>query len=163
VPVIVITAYSSVPVERMALRTRGAQAKAVDFIEKKDGPHALLDAIQVVLANSRSGEPKGPPVDGLRIDLAKKMVWRDAKKMNLSKDQWALLAYLYEHLDTVCSDKELITAIYYQDQPPPEVLSADVSRMQKVLKRLKEKLEAGGSVVYVINEPRRGYRLVLHQ
>jgi CheY-like chemotaxis protein len=46
IPCIVITAYNSVETTRLALRSRGAEPLAVDYIPKKDSPQAILNAIR---------------------------------------------------------------------------------------------------------------------
>jgi CheY-like chemotaxis protein len=46
IPCIVITAFNSVETTRLALRSQGAEPPAVDYVPKKDGPQAILNAIR---------------------------------------------------------------------------------------------------------------------
>ncbi|CAG1010504.1 Transcriptional regulatory protein SrrA [Anaerolineae bacterium] len=156
---IILTAYPSEETMRMALRSRGAEPLACDYVYKKSGPQAVLDTIQAVLRGSRKEEQ--PPFSDLMIDLERGLVSYKGEPVNLSRQQYALLAYLHRKDGAVCSPEELIKAIYDEDVSA-ERASAD-KRLERLVERLREKIEEDPS------EPRRllkvfgrGYRLAVN-
>jgi DNA-binding response OmpR family regulator len=156
IPCIIITAFPSEETTRLALRSRGTEPLAVDYLPKASGPQAVLDAIEVVL--SRHGEkPEKAPGD-LVVDLERGLVWREGEPVNLSRHQYAFLAYLHRKEGAVCSPEELLKAVYDEYVPPGQA-SAD-KRLERLVDRLRQKIEKDPSEPrYLIKVHGRGYRL----
>jgi DNA-binding response OmpR family regulator len=158
IPCIIITAFPSVEATRLALRSRGIEPPlALDFIPKASGPHAVLNAIEVVL--SRHEEKEREPGD-LVVDLERGLAWYKGMPLDLSRQQYALLAYLYSKEGAVCSLEELLKAVYDEDVPPAQA-SAD-KRLERLVDRLRNKIEEDPSEPrYLIKVYGRGYRLAI--
>lgn len=156
VPCIVITAFPSIQATRLALRSRGVEPLAVDLIPKVDGPQSILDTIKLVLR--RHEEQVKARRRGLQIDLERGLVWLDGEELDLSRNQYDLLAYLYVQDGAVCSPEELLMAVY-GEQVPPEQASAD-KRLESLVDRLRKKIEQDPSDPHhLIKVYGRGFRL----
>lgn len=158
---IIVTAFPSMETTRLALRSRGAEPLAVDYVMKANGPQAVLDAVEVVLRGGRKGKQQQPPSADLMIDLARGLVSHKGKSVDLSRQQYALLAYLYRKDGAVCSPAELLKAIYDEDVPPDKA-NAD-KRLMHLVERLKEKIKEDPSEPpYLLKVFGRGYRLAVN-
>ncbi len=159
IPCVIISAFPSVEATRLALRSRGAEPLAVDFVPKSAGPEALLDAINTILGN-RGKSLTTMYMSGLEIDLDQRLVWRRGELLDLSRYQYALLVYLYQKKGTVTSPEELIQAIYEEEVSAKE---ANIDRrLEHLVERLREKIEDDPSNPHhLLKVHRRGFRLVL--
>jgi DNA-binding response OmpR family regulator len=137
IPCLMITAFPSVETTRLALRSRGAEPLAEDYVPKANGPQAVLDAIHVVW--SRQSERSTSVPSDLQIDLDRKLVWYKGEVLDLSRYQYALLAYLCRREGAVCSPEELLKEIY-DDNSTPEQANAD-RRLERLVERVREKIE----------------------
>ncbi|MFN2220143.1 MAG: response regulator transcription factor [Anaerolineae bacterium] len=156
VPCVMITAFPSFEATRLALRSRGFEPLAVDLIRKKDGPQSILDTIKLVLR--RHEEQIRARRRGLQIDLERGLVWLDGEELDLSRNQYDLLAYLYEQDGAVCSPEDLLMAVY-EEQVPPDQASAD-KRLESLVDRLRKKIEQDPSDPrHLIKVYGRGFRL----
>jgi DNA-binding response OmpR family regulator len=157
IPCIIITAFPSVEATRLALRSRGTEPLALDFLPKASGPQAVLDAIEVVLSRREEGHEEKVPGD-LVVDLERGLVWYKGAPLDLSRQQYALLAHLYRKKGVVCSPEELLKAVYGEDLTAEEA-SAD-KRLEHLVVRLREKIEEDPSVPrYLLTVYGRGFRL----
>jgi two-component system KDP operon response regulator KdpE len=145
IPCIVITAFPTVEATRWALQSREKDPLALDLIPKSDSPQSILDTIRLVL--HRHQEQFKPRRPGLQVDLERSLVWLDGEELDLSRNQYDLLAYLYEKDGAVCSPEELLKTVY-DESVPPEQASAD-KRLESLVDRLRKKIEADPS------DPRR--------
>jgi two-component system KDP operon response regulator KdpE len=158
VPCIIMTAFPSVDVVRMALRRDDREPLAEDFVPKAEGPHALLAAVRSTLQRlpTAASVANGDVV----VDLQLRMAWRGGQALQLSRYQYALLAHLYQNAGVVCSPEELIKAVYNEDLPP-EHASAD-KRLESLVVRLRRKIgDDTKEPQCLVKEPMRGYRLIL--
>jgi len=158
VPCIVITAFPSVETTRLALRSRGAAPLAVDFVPKVSGPQAVLDAIKAVLNRHEEGPREATHV--LALDLERGLAWCHGAPLELSRNQYALLAHLYQKEGAVCSAEELLKAVYDEDVPAGQA-SAD-KRLERLVDRLRKKIEEDPSEPrHLITVHGRGFRLAM--
>jgi DNA-binding response OmpR family regulator len=157
IPCIVITQYDTVEATRRALRARGAEPLAQDMVPKRDGPQAVMDAIEVVLSRRPKREQVTPPA--LAIDLEQGLVYRRGTPVSLSPLQYRLLSYLYAHEGSVCETVDVIEAVY-EERVPRGQASAD-GRLERLVYRLRVKIEDDAhEPVHLITVHGRGYRLV---
>jgi two-component system KDP operon response regulator KdpE len=154
---IIITAYPSLEATRQALRSRNIEPPlAMDFILKASGPHAILDAIKVALSRRKEAEKA---LGDLIVDLERGLVWRKGELLDLSRQQYALLTYLYRKEGAMCSPEELLRAVYDEDVTFANA-SAD-KRLERLVARLREKIEEDPTKPeYLLSVPGRGIRLV---
>ena len=158
IPCIIITAFPTTETAILALRARGAEPLADEYVPKANGPQAVLDAIEHVLR--RSEEPKNTSND-LVLNGERRLASYKGEPLELSRQQYALLSYLYERAGIVCSPEELLKAVYDEDIPPQQA-SSD-KRLERMIERLRQKIEdEPRQPRHLIKEPRRGYRLILN-
>lgn len=159
VPCLIITGFPSVETTRLALRSRGVEPLAVDYIPKESGPQAILDAIKVISHQVEKLVDRRMP-SGLRIDLERKLVWYKEEPVNLSRYQYAFLAHLHRKGGAVCSPEELMKVIYGEDMSAEDA-SLD-RRLERLAGRLREKIEDDPSEPrHLIKVYGRGFRLVI--
>jgi len=160
IPCIIVTAFPTVELARIALRSRGAEPFAKDLITKPSSPQALIDSISVIL-QSKDSRPGKHDVKGIRFDLARRLVWKNGGLLKLSKNQYLLLEELYKKDGGLCSCMELIRAIYDGEQLSEKAAQKD-RRLRNLVDRTKDKIEDEGSEhEYLKVVPGRGYRLNL--
>jgi pSer/pThr/pTyr-binding forkhead associated (FHA) protein len=97
----------------------------------------------------------GGPSDLLRVDTRTFEVWTGDRHpaRRLSAQEFALLRYLYEHRERVCTRRELGDAIWGPDAWDPNML-------HRLVHRLKDKLEPSPERPrYIRTLPQIGYRL----
>jgi len=157
IPCIIVTAFPTVELARLALRSRGAEPFAKDLITKSSGPQALLDSISLVLRHEDS-KPSKSVTEGLYIDTTKRLIWKNGELIELSKKQYALLEELHKSDSGVSTFADVIKAVY------GETLTADEAqndrRLKNLVDRVKEKLEDRGiGHEYIERIPGRGFRL----
>jgi DNA-binding response OmpR family regulator len=102
--------------------------------------------------------PSGPPADRagpLRLDVQTFSVWRGTQPLPrpLAAREFALVRYLYDHADRVCTRQELGDAVWGRDRWDPDML-------YRLVRRVKEKLEPQPAHPrYLLTVPGFGYRL----
>jgi two-component system KDP operon response regulator KdpE len=166
IPCILVTAFPTVELARLALRSRGAESFAKDLITKASGPQALLDSISITMMNSSNHRQAGGVQPRLIIDLERKLVWKDGLLVDLSKNQYILLSELFRKNGGLCTHAELIKAIY--DETVTDADAVNDRRLRNLVDRTKEKIEdsdqdsgSGPGHEYIEAVTGRGYRLTL--
>jgi DNA-binding response OmpR family regulator len=164
VPCIVVTAFPSVVTARLALRARGAEALADDFVCKGDGPQAVLDSVGGVLervrarARSHEQQPEAPR-RFLRIDTQKELVYLNDEPLDLSLQQYNLLKMLFAAQDHHLSAQQIVMAIWGEALTEQE--AAMDKRLQNLVQRLRDKLhDPGPDFKRLVKVRSRGYRLI---
>jgi|GEM_PF-1000020 len=156
-PCIMMTGFVSEAQEamRLALRSLGREPLAEDFVFKGDHPDAIVDAIAHVLGNLAQTTAVST---GLAVDLSKGLVTLNGVKIDLSAQQYKLLACLFGKQGAVCSGQEILKEIYGEDLAP-EKASAD-KRLERLVARLRGKIEEDRNCPkHLITVPGRGFRL----
>ncbi|HLO13656.1 MAG TPA: response regulator transcription factor [Anaerolineales bacterium] len=159
VPCIFISAFATMDYQRFALQSREAGPLALDFIEKKYGPQAVLDALRIVFSRPVTAPILESPPD-LSIDIEHGLVRIKGEVLDLPPYQYALLAYLYQKQGAVATPQELIKAIYDEDLTPKDA-STD-RRLERLVDRLREKIEKDPpNPQFLVKVYARGYRLAI--
>jgi len=168
VPCIIMTAYPSWQAAVLALRHRGSESLAADFVSKGTAPHSMLDTIRQVLSrrevlndevpSSSPGIGPAVPSRGLFLDSDRRVVWLDGEQVDIYEQPYALLEYLYRKAGTVCSRSELIEAVYGSN-----VTAYDMDKaLEGLVRRLREKLgETAANPRHIMSVKGRGFRLDL--
>jgi len=136
---------------------RGLQLGGDDYIFKPFSPPELLARIESVLR--RRPEPRAADevviVDGLEVDLAKRMVTRDGKEVSLSATEYKLLHELALHAGLVLTHRQILHRVW-----GPEYES-EVEIVRAFIRNLRQKLgDNARHPRYIITHPGIGYRLV---
>jgi pSer/pThr/pTyr-binding forkhead associated (FHA) protein len=92
----------------------------------------------------------------LVVDIDAGQVFVNRKIVELSAKEYALLAYLYEHIGQICSKDEIASAVWPEYKG--EVFDYQI---ESLIKRLRQKLEPESEESHLIATVRgRGYRLI---
>jgi DNA-binding response OmpR family regulator len=158
-PCVFVSAFTTISYQRIALRSRGMDPIALDFIEKSEGPQAVLDALNIVFRRSAVAPVLESPPD-LSIDVAQGLARIKGEILDLSNYQYALLAFLYQKKGAVASPQELLKAVYNEELTITEA-NTD-RRLERLVDRLREKIEKDPSNPrFLMTVHGRGYRLAL--
>ena len=160
VPCIIVTGFPSVDTVLLALRQRGLQPSlAIDFISKEHGPSVVVDAVGRAL-RSPIYRPVPQPVPILEVDIAHGLARKQGIDLQLSRNQYNLMSYLYERNGAVCSSQELLKAVY--DESLSTYEATHDKRLERLIARLREKIEDDSTNPrYIITVAGRGFQLVL--
>jgi DNA-binding response OmpR family regulator len=159
IPAIIVTAFPTVEMARLALRSRGAEPFARDLISKSSSPQTLLNSIKGVLEH-RHRSSQSTEVLTPFIDQETQTVWFSGKIINLTRNQYVLLERLYKKAGGVVSSQELIEAIYGEELE--EKVASNDRRLRNLIERTKNIIgDINTSHQYLEVIPGRGYRLNL--
>ena len=153
VPVIFVSVYGQEEVI-----ARAFDMGAADYVVKPFSPTELVARIRAVLrrrAAPHMGEPSEPFSSGeLRIDYAGRSVTVAGRPVKLTATEYALLYELSVNPGRVMTHDHLLQLVWGPHRTGEPWLVRDV------VKRLRRKLgDDAASPVYILTEPRVGYRM----
>jgi two-component system KDP operon response regulator KdpE len=133
VPVILLTAKGST-----ADKARGLDLGADDYMAKPFHPDELAARVRAVLRRAAGVSPGSAVVrvDGVEIDLERRLVTRDGDTVVLSRTEWLLLQTLATNADRVVLHSELLTEVW-----GPEFRD-DLQYLRVWISRVRRKLGA---------------------
>ncbi len=147
-PIIVLSAVGEEDV-----KVRALAAGADDYVTKPFGPRELIARLEAVLRRASSGpEESVIRADGLEVDLAARVVRRDAREVHLTPTEFDVLRVLVRNRGRLVTYRELLGSVWgtaYADDT--QVLRAHVAN-------LRRKIEPEEGLRYVKTDPRIGYR-----
>jgi len=130
-PVVFVTARDAVDE-----RIKGLRLGADDYIIKPFAFDELLARVDAVLRRRRSLQPL--EYADLKLDLARRYVWRDGRPIDLSPREFDLLRMFVTNHDRVLNRAQLLAEVWgIHFDPETNVVDVHVAR-------LRRKLEAGG-------------------
>lgn len=141
--------------EREDDKVRALDAGADDYLTKPFGIGELLARIRVMLRRALQQAAEEPVirVDGLEVDLARRLVTLDNRTVSLTPTEYELLRLLIANAGKVLTHRQILKQIWgaaYLDQP--HVLRVNISN-------LRHKLEQDPSRPrYILTESGVGYR-----
>jgi len=99
-----------------------------------------------------------PPQSGIYVDVDSGEVWVDGVKIpTLTELEYRLLLLLYGRIDKICDKYQVVESVWGQEF----IDDVDDSRVEKLVSRLRQKLEADPSNPRYFQTVRgRGYRLI---
>lgn len=150
-PVIILSAKRSVDD-----RIRGLQAGGDDYLIKPFAFAELLARLRALIRRG-SGVPEATCLNtaGLSLDLLKREVVRDGRKLELQPREFALLEYLMRHAGEVVSKTMILEHVWgYDFEPQTNVVDVLVCRLRKKLED-----ESGAGKIHTI----RGLGYVLRE
>jgi two-component system, OmpR family, response regulator len=150
-PVIVLSAKGSVDD-----RISGLQAGGDDYLVKPFAFSELVARIQALIRRAtRAGEPTTLSVGGVRMDLARRRVFREGIEIELQPKEYALLEYLMRNAGRVVSKTMIMEHVWdYNFDPRTTVVETRISRLRDKVDR-----PFGGNLIHTI----RGLGYVLEQ
>jgi DNA-binding response OmpR family regulator len=146
--VILITAYASLDTAIQALR-----GDASDYLIK---PFSLTDLRQRVHEALDEGRGKALCYLDLCIDLNARRAWLGEDEVELTRQEFDLLACLFEQRGCTVTWQELLQRVWGFRQPD----KADLNTLRSCVRRLRQKLgDDARSPRYIVNRWGEGYRL----
>ena len=134
----------------------GLELGADDYVTKPFGMNELLARLRAALRH-RLQEQGAEPVfeqGGIKVDLARRQVWRGGEQVNLSPREYDLLRQLVIHAGKVLTHQHLLREVW-----GPAHLN-DTPYLRVYVGQLRQKLEADPANPRLIaTEPGVGYRL----
>jgi DNA-binding response OmpR family regulator len=120
--------------------------------------HALLRTLRClqVLDAARQGQSALPEASrrGLHVDAAGACAYVEGQPLALSKIEFKLVAYLYEHCDKVCRHEQIYQAVWGNT---PELRD---TRLTTTLDRVRERISRLSDRSYIVTQRGFGYRLI---
>ena len=146
--VILITAYASLDTAIQALR-----GDASDYLIK---PFSLTDLRQRVHEALEESRGKTLCYLDLCIDLNARRAWLREDEVELTRQEFELLACLFEQRGCTVTWQELLQRVWDFRQPD----KADLNTLRSCIRRLRQKLgDDARSPRYILNRWGEGYRL----
>jgi len=150
-PIIVISARGQERDKIAAL-----DAGADDYLTKPFGVGELLARMRVALRHARATEGGEPVFEagGVRVDLARRQVFRGAEEVHLTPLEYKLLAVLVKHAGKVLTHRQLLKEVW-------GINAINQTHYLRVyITQLRHKLEADPTQPRLLTtEPGVGYRL----
>jgi two-component system KDP operon response regulator KdpE len=149
VPIIILSARMEEDLKVAAL-----DAGADDYVTKPFGPEELLARVRAFLRRSYVVAKKSDTrieIGDLRIDLEERRVFIAAIDLHLTRTEYAILALLARHLDSIVTHDELITQVWGSEY------RGSSSYLHTYIGRLRKKLGDYGELIETV--PGMGYDL----
>lgn len=153
--------WSAIPIIILSARDRESEKIAAldlgadDYIEKPFGIGELTARIRTALRhkNRETATTTRIEIDGLEIDMAKRVVARNGAAIKLTPKEYDLLVLLARHAGRVVTHKTLLTSVW---GPAHE---EDLHYLRVFIGQLRQKIERNpAEPVIVRTEPGVGYR-----
>jgi DNA-binding response OmpR family regulator len=148
-PVIMLTAKSEV-----ADRVEGLDRGATDYVTKPFAFDELLARIRVRLRESGDRSETAIEAAGIRLDLVTREATRAGQIARLPEREAMLLAHLMQNAGRVCTQEELLSAVWGYDHDP------GTNVVQVYIGYLRRKLALPDSPAPIETERSVGYRLL---
>ncbi len=147
-PVIVLTARGEV-----ADRVEGLDAGATDYVTKPFAFEELLARIRTHLRQASAETTTTLAAGGIQLDLLSRQATRNGASVRLPEREAELLAFLMRRAGQVCTQREILTAVWGYDHDP------GTNVVQVYIGYLRRKLGEPGSPAPIETVRSVGYRL----
>ena len=127
-PVLILSALGDVD-----NRVDGLQAGSDDYLTKPFAFSELLARLEAIVRRSDSAAAQTYlEVDGLSLDLLKREVWRDGKKIEVLPTEFRILETLMRSSEQVVTRTMLLEKVWnYHFDPQSGVIDVHISRLRK--------------------------------
>jgi two-component system KDP operon response regulator KdpE len=139
-------------------KVRALDAGADDYITKPFGTRELVARLQAALRRTAPAEQEPSiVVEGLEIDLAARLVRRDAEPIHLTPIEFELLRVLVRNRGRLMTHRALLSEVW-----GPQYVE-DIQPLRTHIARLRAKIEPEGvsGPRYIVTDPGVGYRFSL--
>lgn len=151
-PIVVLSARHA-EADKVALLRAGAD----DYVCKPFGLHEFTARIEAQLRRARTPRHNTPSVlevDGLTVDLPRRMVRRDATTIRLTPTEWSILQMLAVNAGRTVTHQEIFDTVWGREfGSPAHYLRVYVTHLRRKIERNP------GEPRVIITEPGIGYRL----
>ena len=148
IPIIVLSA-----VGEEDAKVRALDAGADDYVTKPFGPRELVARLEAVL---RRALPEAAEAviraEGLEIDLAARVVRRDAQEVHLTPTEFELLRQLALNRGRLMTHRDLLVSVW------GAAYAGDTQILRGQIANLRRKIEPVDGPRYIKTDPRVGYR-----
>jgi DNA-binding response OmpR family regulator len=129
VPVIILTARNDV-----GDRVSGLDAGATDYLAKPFSFDELAARVRAHLRTQRQPDITALEAAGIRVDLLRRHVEHDGRRIALSAKEFDLLAYFVRHPNQALSRQRLLRAVWgYDFDPGTNVIEVYVGYLRRKL------------------------------
>ncbi len=157
IPIIMISGVK----KEMVHRVVGLEVGADHYFEKPTEPHEIVAQVRALLRmtaalRSTSEDNNWLVVDSyLRINFKRSLVSADGKLVDLSPQEYQLLAYLIQHAGAPCTRNDLIDNVW----GVANAEGVSDSAINTMINRLRQKIEPDPrNPVYILTAHRWGYK-----
>lgn len=148
-PIIIISARNA-ELDKVKALDLGAD----DYVTKPFGTHELLARIRTALRhNNRQSALKVITNNALKIDMEKKLVYKNNQEIHLTKNEFRILQVLFQNLGKVVTYEAMMTAVWGPYISDSQTLRVNMSNIRKKIEVNTLQPE------YLITEIGVGYRL----
>ncbi|MDW5595072.1 response regulator transcription factor [Conexibacter stalactiti] len=134
-------------------KVRALEAGADDYVTKPFGARELVARLAAALRRAgRNADEPTIAVDGLELDLARRVVRRDGDEVHLTPIEYDLLRVLARNRGRLLTHRALLTEVWgpaYGD---------DIRTLRTHIANLRHKIEPAGRPRYIRTDPGVGYR-----
>ncbi len=155
------TLYADIPVIMLTAKTSeidkvtGLEAGADDYITKPFGVMELLSRIKAVLRRASKQLPSTDAIeiDGLNLDLSKRIVTYNGTEISLTYKEFELLAYLMKHKSIAINRDKLMEKVWGFNY------EGETRTVDMHVKTLRQKLEGAGCIDMIKTIRGVGYKI----
>jgi two-component system KDP operon response regulator KdpE len=137
-------------------KVRALEAGADDYVTKPFRLRELIARLRAVLRRTRAQESAEPVIleaGGLKLDLQKRLLWRDEAEVHLSPTEFDLLAIMMKNAGAPLTHVKLLRSIW-----GPEY-GNELEYLRSYVRMLRKKIEKDpANPEYILTEPWVGYR-----
>ncbi|MEQ7195425.1 response regulator transcription factor [Enterococcus avium] len=153
-PIIIISARSNEE-EKVKALDLGAD----DYVTKPFGTNELLARIRTALRHQNVQTQAISVIENkaLKIDFEKQLVYKDGREIHLTKNEYRILALMFQQLGKVVTYQTLMTEVWGPYSDDSQTLRVNMSNIRKKIEKDTLKPE------YLITEIGVGYRLRDHR
>jgi two-component system KDP operon response regulator KdpE len=158
-----IRQYSQIPIIILSVRDgqedkiKALDKGADDYLTKPFGVEELHARLRAVLRRTLKNEEPVFKIGRLTIDISKRIIKINRKKIDLTPTEYDILKYLVLNAGKVLTHKQIIKNIWNKN---PEEFEGMDHLLRVTVSNLRNKLEPDPSrPEYIITEPAIGYRL----
>ena len=130
-PVIILTARSET-----SDKVRGLDAGANDYVTKPFVFEELLARVRAVTRSADQPMSSELVVCDLKLDLLRKVAWREGRRIDLAPREWALLELFMRHPEHVLTRTRILNEVWeYWFDPDSNVVDVYVGYLRRKLNR----------------------------
>jgi two-component system KDP operon response regulator KdpE len=137
-------------------KVRALEAGADDYVTKPFRLRELIARLRAVLRRTRAQESAEPVIleaGGLKLDLQKRLLWRNETEIHLSPTEFDLLAIMMKNSGAPLTHLKLLRSIW-----GPEY-GNELEYLRSYIRMLRKKIETDpANPEYILTEPWVGYR-----